>query len=354
MLIDSDGIPLPAWFIPARGGAPGPGVVLVHGWESARDRPLPMAVFLHAAGFHCLTFDVSGNGANPAEELPLTAGEFGVDALAAFDALIAQPEVTVGAIAGHSMGGIGAILAAAADPRVAAVVATSSPVGPYRLTRQTFRLARLPIPDLIAYPLALLTTRVYLRPRGHRVTAISAAAAIARYRGPVLLAHGERTASCRQPFGSSCSIGPRGPGRRPRRRAGRDPRRRRRPALVAVRVSGLPRGRCGFPRPGARWTVGSVHRGRARGGDTDCAAARGRGAFRGHRRHGPSACEPSPRSRCRGRPGARPEPDTAAIPSRAGSTGPRARPMTSERDAGLGGGRDHPGHPPVRRPAPGT
>ena len=43
MLIESDGIPLPAWFIPARGGAPGPGVVLVHGWESARDRTLPMA-----------------------------------------------------------------------------------------------------------------------------------------------------------------------------------------------------------------------------------------------------------------------------------------------------------------------
>ena len=72
------------------------------------------------------------------------------------------------------MGGIGAILAAAADPRVAAVVATSSPADPYRLTRQTFRLARLPIPDPIAYPLAWLTTRVYLRPRGHDVDEVSA------------------------------------------------------------------------------------------------------------------------------------------------------------------------------------
>ena len=67
------------------------------------------------------------------------------------------------------MGAIGAILAGAADERVAAVVATSSPADPYRLTRQTFRLAHLPIPDPIAYPLAWLTTRVYLRPRGHRV-----------------------------------------------------------------------------------------------------------------------------------------------------------------------------------------
>jgi pimeloyl-ACP methyl ester carboxylesterase len=190
MLIESDGLPLPAWFIPARDGAPGPGVVLVHGWESARDRTLPMAVFLHAAGFHCLTFDVRGNGANPAEELPLSAGEFGTDTLAAFRALVEQPEVTVGAIAGHSMGAIGALLAGAADPRVAAIVATSGPADPYRLTRQTFRLARLPIPDLIAYPLAWLTTHVYVRPRGHVVDDISAATAIARYDGPVLLVHG--------------------------------------------------------------------------------------------------------------------------------------------------------------------
>jgi pimeloyl-ACP methyl ester carboxylesterase len=194
MQIDSDGVPLPAWFIPARDGAKGPGVVLVHGWESARDRTLPLAVFLHAAGFHCLTFDVRGNGANPAEDLPLSAGEFGRDALAAFRALIEQPEVTTAGIVGHSMGGVGAILAAAAEPRVGALVATSTPAGPYRLTRLTFRLARLPLPDVIAYPLAWLTTRVYLRPRGHVVNEVSAPAAIARYEGPVLLAHGDEDA----------------------------------------------------------------------------------------------------------------------------------------------------------------
>lgn len=190
-VVESDGLHLPAWFIPARGGQPGPGVVLVHGWESARDRTLPLAVFLHAAGFHCLTFDVRGHGANAPERLPMSGGEFGADALAAFRALLARPEVTLGAIAGHSLGAIGAILAAAADPRVAGLVATSGPADPYRLTRQTFRLAHLPIPDPIAYPLALLTTRVYLRPRGHRVADVSASEAIARYRGPILLAHGE-------------------------------------------------------------------------------------------------------------------------------------------------------------------
>jgi pimeloyl-ACP methyl ester carboxylesterase len=189
--VRSGDLELPAWFIPARGGAAGPGVALVHGWESARDRTLPNAVFLHAAGYHCLTIDVRGHGANPPETLPISAGEFGLDALATFEALLDRPEVTRGALAGHSMGAIGAILAGAADPRVGAIVATSAPADPLRLTRLTFRLARLPIPDPIAYPLAWLTTRVYLRPRGHRVPEVSATAAIARYRGPVLLTHGE-------------------------------------------------------------------------------------------------------------------------------------------------------------------
>lgn len=193
-VVESDGLELPAWFIPARDGQPGPGVVLVHGWESARDRTLPMAQFLHAAGFHCLAFDVRGHGANPPEPLPLSAGEFGRDAEAAFRELIARPEVTIGAISGHSMGAIGAILAAAADPRVAAVVATSGPADPDRMTRQTFRIAHLSIPGPIAYPLAWLTTRVYLRPRGHRVADISASDAIARYAGPILLAHGDQDA----------------------------------------------------------------------------------------------------------------------------------------------------------------
>lgn len=189
--VRSGDLSLPGWFIPARGGAPGPGVALVHGWESARDRTLPNAAFLHAAGFHCLAVDVRGHGENLAEALPVSAGEFGLDALAAFRALLERDEVTEGAIAGHSMGAIGAILAAAADPRVQAIVATSGPADPYRLTRQTFHLANLPIPDLIAYPLAWLTTRVYLAPRGHTVEEISASRAITRYRGPILLAHGD-------------------------------------------------------------------------------------------------------------------------------------------------------------------
>jgi pimeloyl-ACP methyl ester carboxylesterase len=181
---------LAAWFVPARGGEPGPGIVLVHGWESARDRAIPNIQFLHAAGYHCLVFDVRGHGANPPETLPVSAGEFGADAAAGLDALLRRPEVTKGAIFGHSMGAGGAILAAAWDPRTAALVSTAAPSDPFQLTRLTFQLAGLPIPDPIAWPLAWLTMRVYLRPRGHRADDVSARVAIGRYDGPVLLAHG--------------------------------------------------------------------------------------------------------------------------------------------------------------------
>lgn len=191
LTIPSGGVDLPAWWIPARGGAPGPAVLLIHGWESARDRTLPNAQILHEIGIHVLTLDVRGHGANPSEDLPLTAGEFGEDALAGVRALLGRPDVTAVGILGHSMGGIGALLAAAAEPRVAGVVAASTPADPYRLTRQTFRLAKLPLPGPFAWPLAWLTTHVFLAPRGHTVRSVSAARAIRTYTGPVLLIHGD-------------------------------------------------------------------------------------------------------------------------------------------------------------------
>lgn len=189
--VPSGELTLPGWFMPANGGSPGPGVVLVHGWESARDRTLPLAGALNAAGFHVLAFDVRGNGDNAPEVLPVSAGEYGADAAAAVRVLAARPEVTAVGIVGHSMGGAGALIAAARESRVAAAVSTSSPADPYRLTRLTFRLARLPIPAPVAAPLAWLTARVFVRPRAHRLDDVSASRAAARYRGPLLLVHGE-------------------------------------------------------------------------------------------------------------------------------------------------------------------
>ena len=309
--------------------------------------------FLHAAGFHCLTFDVRGHGANPPEALPLSAGEFGLDAAAAFRVLLERPEVTVGAISGHSMGAIGAILAAAADPRVAALVATSSPADPYRLTRQTFRLAQLPIPDPIAYPLAWLTTRVYLRPRGHDVRSISASAAIARYRGPILLAHGDDDAVVPSSHLTRLARAARASREGdPGRGTGRDPAHRGRPAFVALRGPDLsPSGRS-IPDRGLRRAAGSRDRRRDRGGHDRRAHPRWRDAVRGDRgdSRGPANARPgrAPGRDRRGRAGTR-----TTVRRRRGVRPPwRAEPVSAaDGDAVLGRDRHEASSPRVQPPS---
>ncbi len=188
--IPSPAGPLPAWFVPARNGQPGPAVVLVHGWESNRARMLPHARFLNAAGFHTLMFDVRGHGENRPEVLPISGGEFGADAASAVLVLAGRNEVTAVGVLGHSMGAVGAVLAAAMTEGVGAVVATAIPAHPRLLLRRTFQLAGLPIPAPVAHPLAWLTMHVYLRPRGHRPGRVNALRAIRRYPGPVLVVHG--------------------------------------------------------------------------------------------------------------------------------------------------------------------
>ena len=185
-----DGVRLRAWWIPA-GRDAAPAVVLIHGWDSARDRTLPHALFLHAAGFHVLTLDVRGHGENGPETLPVSAGEFAADAAAGVAFARGRTDVTRIALLGHSIGAAGALVAASRDPSLDAVVAVAAPATPDRLTRQTFRLAELPIPSPIAWPLAWLTTRVFLRPRGHAVPDISATAAVRVISAPVLLIQGD-------------------------------------------------------------------------------------------------------------------------------------------------------------------
>jgi fermentation-respiration switch protein FrsA (DUF1100 family) len=58
------------------------------------------------------------------------------------------------------------------------------------ITRKTFQMAGMNVPDLIATPLAWFTAAVLLIPRRHSVDDASAIIAAGRYRGPLLLIHG--------------------------------------------------------------------------------------------------------------------------------------------------------------------
>jgi uncharacterized protein len=169
---------------------PRPGIVVVHGWESNRGRTFSHVRYLHAAGFHCLVFDVRGHGDNTPETLPVNVPEFADDTVAAVRWLAARPEVSAVGVVGHSMGGAGAIVAAAAEPSIEAVVSISAPADLVRMTRRTFEMAGMHIPEPIATPLAWFTAAVLLVPRHHAVQDASAVLAAGRYRGPLLLVHG--------------------------------------------------------------------------------------------------------------------------------------------------------------------
>jgi alpha-beta hydrolase superfamily lysophospholipase len=189
--IPADGYTLAAWFVPADASTERrPAIVVVHGWESNRGRTFAHVRYLHAAGFHCLVFDARGHGDNPPETLPVNVPEFAEDTAAAARWLAARADVSAVGVIGHSMGGAGAIVAAAREPEIAAVVSVSAPADLVWMTRKTFEMAEMHVPEFIATPLAWLTAAVLLIPRRHSVEEASAVVAAGRYRGPLLLIHG--------------------------------------------------------------------------------------------------------------------------------------------------------------------
>ena len=171
---------------------PRPAIAIVHGWESNRGRTFAHVRYLHAAGFHCLVFDARGHGDNPPETLPVNVPEFAEDTAAVARWLAARPDVSAVGVLGHSMGGAGAIVAASREPEIGAVVSLSAPADLVWMTRKTFEMAEMNIPEPIATPLAWFTAAVLLIPRHHSVEDASATVAAARYRGPLLLIHGQQ------------------------------------------------------------------------------------------------------------------------------------------------------------------
>jgi uncharacterized protein len=117
----SDGVTLAGWYVPSTNGA---AVVLLHGAGSTRANVLDQAAVVAGRGFGVLLFDARGHGGSGGRAMDF--GWYGdEDIAAAVSFLQEQPDVDearIGAV-GLSMGGEQAIGAAAADPRIRAVVA---------------------------------------------------------------------------------------------------------------------------------------------------------------------------------------------------------------------------------------
>lgn len=124
----SDGTALVGWYLPSRNGS---AVLLRHGSGSTRVNTLEHARFLSAAGYGVLMMDARGHGQSEGR-----VNEIGwhgpQDITASLDYLIERPDVQgrIGAL-GLSMGGEELLMAAAADPRLAVIVAEGLGVGNY-------------------------------------------------------------------------------------------------------------------------------------------------------------------------------------------------------------------------------
>jgi alpha-beta hydrolase superfamily lysophospholipase len=142
----TDGTPIRAWLALAKVGAPA--VVLVHGFKTSRAEMLPWARFLHGAGYNALLLDLRGAGRSGGGTIGLGATEPRdiVEAVQTAGEAFRTDRV---AVLGISLGAGAAILAAADDPRIAAVVADSA------WTDQDFQLARLGVFDIGPFRLPL-------------------------------------------------------------------------------------------------------------------------------------------------------------------------------------------------------
>ncbi len=134
----ADGLTLRGWFVPAsQAGAPA--VVYVPGTGRDLRSGLSLAAPFHAAGYHVLLFSYRGSGQSDGSRLGFSYGDAesrDVDAAVRF--LTEVKGVDRVAAIGYSAGAVSAILSAARNPRIGAVVA----VAPYTCVSEVWQTGR--------------------------------------------------------------------------------------------------------------------------------------------------------------------------------------------------------------------
>jgi uncharacterized protein len=174
---------LAAWTVHSVHGAPA--VVLVHGFKTSREEMIPWARFLNDGGYNVLLLDTRGAGKSGGSTIGLGATE-PRDISLAVDVAHDEFGTDKVAVLGISLGAGAAILAAADDPDIHAVIADSA------WTDQDFQLSRLSFVQvgpvrvpLLPYGIAAVSALV-----GADVTKARPLDAIARIAPrPILLIH---------------------------------------------------------------------------------------------------------------------------------------------------------------------
>lgn len=174
---------LHGWFVPVAGSAPA--VVVLHGWGANASDMLPLADKLHHAGFHSLFLDARGHGLSEADDYA-SMPRFSEDLEVAVTWLTSHDGVESVGVIGHSVGAGAAILAAARNPGIDAVVAVSGFADIWEVMRDGTSIGRLPAPGPRAIRWAM--ERVLGRPLDEIAPERVAASLQCR----VLVVHGER------------------------------------------------------------------------------------------------------------------------------------------------------------------
>lgn len=153
-----DGLTLRGWWLPAEGATRS--VVTLTGHRGGRSDTLGISAALWRRGMNVLLFDYRGRGDSDAYINTLGHAET-LDALAAVEYVHGRAPQTSLGLVGYSMGAAVAIMAAARDERVSAVVADSPFASQRGVIRRYFRNhSRLPEFPLLPLMEAFLPYRV--------------------------------------------------------------------------------------------------------------------------------------------------------------------------------------------------
>jgi len=186
-----------------------PAVLVLHGFKGFKDWGMfpPLAERLARAGLTAVTFNVSGSGVDDSGEFVFPerfaratyTGDLG-DIATLFRAVTAgelgfPPPTSVGFL-GHSRGGGLGVLAAAANPRVAALVTWSAISDVHRYRREEIEAWRargqLDVVNSRTGQVLPILTDVLDDVKLHAASTLDIQAAAARVAAPWLIVHGER------------------------------------------------------------------------------------------------------------------------------------------------------------------
>ncbi len=183
----SGGVMLNGWLIPTETNpAVRPTIILCHGWSHNAGRMLFTARMLHEAGFGVFMYDARGHGTSESDG-PITGLKFAQDLIAAIEYLEGRPDAngTRFGVVGHSMGGLGAIVAASREPRIRALVSISAFADPVQITGQVMDHMHIP-----RWPFLWLCCRIMERWLKTSITEVAPKNRISRVSAPMFLIHG--------------------------------------------------------------------------------------------------------------------------------------------------------------------